>query len=83
MKAKKFKTLKEFDWKAGSYVLFDNPKAPILMTLQCGHNFRPTSKWEMKDIEDPEKITLNPSIFCSPQVPCWHGYLRNGEFTEA
>lgn len=82
MKTKKFETFEEFDFKPGSYVLMDGKK-DILMTLPCGHNFRPDGRWQIENADDENKITLNPSIFCSPLVPCWHGYLRNGEFIDA
>lgn len=79
LKAKKFNSFEEFDFKPGSYVIMGDNN-DILMTLPCGHNFRPDGKWQITDPQDETKITLNPSIFCSPQVPCWHGYLTNGEF---
>lgn len=85
MKAKKFDTFEEFDFEPGSYVLVGKDFKDVFMTLPCGHNFRPQGKWELKDIEDQNKITLSPSIFCkgSSGNPCWHGYLRNGEFIKA
>jgi len=79
MKAKKFNSFEEFDMQPGSYVILGNGK-DILATLPCGHNFRPDGRWGMKDIEDENKITVTPSIFCSSNVPCWHGWLTNGVF---
>ena len=51
-----------------------------LMILPCLHAFRPDGRWEERDVDDQDKITLTPSIFCSPSVPCWHGYLTKGVF---
>lgn len=80
MKAKKYTSFQEFDFAPGSYVLIAEGEYPILMTLPCGHNFRPDKRWTMRDLDDETKISLSPSIWCSPSVPCWHGYLTNGEF---
>lgn len=81
MKAKKCENFDKFDFEPGSYCIMENGK--LFMTLPCGDNFMPDGRWEEKDINDPNKITLMPSIFCSPKKPCWHGYLKNGEFITA
>jgi hypothetical protein len=82
IKAKRFETMDAFfDGGLGAYILQPaEGRLGVLMTLPCGHRFMPDHKWTLSDKEDEDKITLNPSIFCSPQVPCWHGYLTNGEF---
>jgi len=81
LKAKKFEQfsdmgdLCDYCLEIGS----DNQNHPFII-LPCGHFFFPDGRWQEHDIEDETKITLTPSIFCSPQKPCWHGYLTNGEF---
>lgn len=84
MKVKEFNSIDEYDWQVGSYVVFKNEKAPLLITLPCGHRFRPDDKWTITHIDNPEKITILPSIFCygSDNTPCWHGYLVDGELKE-
>ena len=82
MKAKKM-NFDDFDYEPGSYCFTGNG---LLITLPCGDNFMPQGKWEEKDVEDEEKITLSPSIFChhhDDKRPDWHGFLRNGDFIEA
>lgn len=84
MQAKKFKNYADLDGKPGSYTIVEGSKGKtVFMYLPCGHGFCPDNQWQEKDIEDEAKITLTPSIFCSPQVPCWHGFLTNGEFINA
>ncbi len=83
MKAKKFDTFEQCDMQPGSYALRDDSEHPIFITLPCGHNFVPDKRWQMQDLDDENKITISPTIFWSPQVPCWHGFLRNGEFIPA
>ena len=45
--------------------------------LPCGH-FAFLEGWNITDI-DTDTPSATPSIFCSPQIPCWHGYLTKGE----
>lgn len=55
----------------------------IMAVLPCGHFFYDfDSKWQYQNIEDENKITVKPSIFCSPKKPCWHGFLTNGVFKQ-
>lgn len=52
----------------------------IMIILPCGDFFNDfEGKWKYTNIENQQKITLSPSIFCSPEKPCWHGFLTNGE----
>jgi hypothetical protein len=85
LKAKKYNTMDEFfAAELGAYILEKaEGRLGVLMTLPCGHRFMPDSKWTLANEADQDKITLSPSIQCSPQVPCWHGYLKNGEFINA
>ena len=79
MKAKK---LSHEDWncKPGTYCLSSNG---LIMTLPCGDNFMPQGVWQEKNVDDENKITLTPSIFCHCKFnggQGWHGFLTNGEF---
>jgi len=83
MKAKKFDSMDSFDFKPGSYCFVKaEGRLGVFITLPCGHNFMPDNKWQLENPEDENKITVRPSIFCSPSKPCWHGYLTNGEFKQ-
>ena len=81
MNAKKIdkKDFKPYKEEKGTYAISGKG---IMAVLPCGDFFNDyEGKWDYQDIEDENKITVNPSIFCSPEKPCWHGYLRNGEFS--
>ena len=49
----------------------------IMLILPCGHPAT-LQGWKITDI-DTDEPSATPSIFCSPSVPCWHGYLTKGE----
>lgn len=87
MKAKLITTgFHVWDQKPGDYAIVDEDHPNIkgiMAILPCGHFFYDSEgKWQYENKEDENKITVSPSIFCSPQIPCWHGFLRNGEFVE-
>ena len=50
----------------------------VLVVLPCGHNALLRMLWTFENY-GTDKLTVSPSIFCSPKVPCWHGWLQNGE----
>lgn len=82
VKARKVSTqeLSPFKQPLGEYALSGKG---IMVRLPCGDFFNDfEGKWEYTNIEDEDKITMKPSILCSPEKPCWHGYLTNGEFHE-
>ena len=49
----------------------------LMIILPCGH-LATLNGWNITDI-DTDTPSATPSIFCSPQLPCWHGYLTKGE----
>jgi len=52
----------------------------IGLILPCGHH-AVLDGWKIEDI-DTDAPSATPSIFCSPQIPCWHGYLTKGELIQ-
>lgn len=49
----------------------------IMLILPCGH-LATLEGWNITDI-DTDTPSATPSIFCSPEKPCWHGWLTKGE----
>lgn len=86
MRAVRTKDFKAQGCEPGNYCFTQaEDRIGIFMTLPCGHNFLPDHKWQLTAKDDDNKISLTPSIQCSPATPkrpvaCWHGYLTNGEF---
>ena len=72
------------DQQPGDYALGEKGKG-IMAILPCGDFFYDSEgKWEYKDREDENKITVTPSIFCHGinGKGEWHGFLTNGVFTQ-
>lgn len=73
--------------KPGDYAINKQEGAKgIMAILPCGDFFYDfEGKWQYQDIEDENKITVAPSIFCHGinGKGEWHGFLRKGEFIEA
>lgn len=84
MKAKRITTgFHVWEQKPGDYAIGEKGVG-IMVILPCGHFFYDfEGKWQYQDLENENLITVTPSIFCSPEVPCWHGFLTKGEFIGA
>jgi hypothetical protein len=69
----------------GTYTLREGKEKRLVIVLPCGDLFIPDGNWEEKNVEDEDKITLSPSIFCGggTDKPCWHGFLKEGKFITA
>lgn len=84
MQAKIFTDFSLFDRQPGSYY-WDKANNELWFILPCGHDFVPHGHWQQSNVDDPNSITLYPSIFCHgiDSNPCWHGWLTNGQFINA
>ena len=88
MKIQFVKTLDGLLWNADSPVAKEENRGKasrvrvgnertIMVILPCGHPAM-LHGWKITDI-DTDTPSATPSILCSPKIPCWHGYLTNGE----
>lgn len=57
-----------------------NGKRTLMIVLPCSH-IAVIDTWNIEGI-DTDEPSATPSIFCSPQIPCWHGYLTKGELKQ-